>query len=85
MAKIVFKALSSNQNVLFPTNLLELIPANHPVLIVNEVVDQLNIDSLLSKYKGGGASAYHPRMLLKVLFYAYLSNLYSCRKIAKSH
>ena len=70
--------------MLFPSNLLERIPDNHPVLIVNQVVDQLNIDCLLSKYKGGGTSAYHPRMLLKVLFYAYLSNLYSCRKIAKA-
>ena len=82
--KIRFKELSSNQSVLFPSNLLERIPDNHPVLIVNQVVDQLNIDCLLSKYKGGGTSAYHPRMLLKVLFYAYLCNHYSCRKIAKS-
>lgn len=84
MAKIVFKALSSNQSVLFPSNLLERIPVNHPVLIVNQIADQLKIDCLLSKYKGGGTSAYHPRMLLKVLFYAYLSNIYSCRKIAKA-
>jgi transposase len=84
MSKIVFKTLSSNQSVLFPTNLLERIPAHHPVLIVNQVVDGLNIDCLLSKYKGGGSSAYHPRMLLKVLFYAYLCNIYSCRKIAKA-
>jgi len=84
MAKIRFKELSSNQSVLFPINLLEKIPVNHPVLIVNQVVDQLNIDCLLSNYKGGGCSAYHPRMLLKVLFYAYLCNIYSCRKIAKA-
>ena len=84
MAKIHFKELSSNQTVLFPSNLLDRIPSNHPVLIVNQVVDQLNIDSLLFQYKGGGTSAYHPRMLLKVLFYAYLCNIYSCRKIAKA-
>ncbi|MDR2926696.1 MAG: hypothetical protein LBV41_00605 [Cytophagaceae bacterium] len=53
MAKIVFKALSSNQYILFPTNLLERIPANHPVLIVNQVVDQLNIDRLLYSNKNG--------------------------------
>jgi len=84
MAKIRFKELTSNQCVLFPGNLLERIPDNHPVLIVNQVVDLLNIDCLLSKYKGGGTSAYHPRMLLKVLFYAYLCNIYSCRKIGKA-
>jgi transposase len=51
---------------------------------VNQVVDLLNIDKLLSGYKGGGTSSYHPRMMLKVLFYSYLCNIYSCRKIAKA-
>jgi transposase len=82
--KIRFKELNSNQSVLFPSNILERIPENHPVLLVNQVVDELNLDKLFSTYHKRGASAYHPRMLLKVLFYAYLCNIYSCRKIAKA-
>lgn len=82
--KIRFKELVSNQSVLFPSNLLERIPDNHPVLIVNQVVEELNLEKLFSSYHKRGASAYHPRMLLKVLFYAYLCNIYSCRKIAKA-
>jgi hypothetical protein len=39
MAETVFKALSSNQSVLFPSNLLERIPVNHPVLLVNQAVN----------------------------------------------
>ena len=62
----------------------EKIAPNHPVRIVNSVVDALDISSLLSSYKGGGSSSYHPRMMLKVLFYAYLNNIYSCRKIEKA-
>jgi transposase len=84
MAKIAFKDLTSNQNVLFPVSLSEKIPAQHPVRIVNQVVDNLNISCLLARYKGGGTSAYHPRMMLKVLFYSYLCNIYSCRKIEKA-
>lgn len=82
--KIPFKSLSNNQIVLFPSNLLERIPSNHPVLIVNQVVDSLNLDKVFSTYSGRGASSYHPRMMLKVLFYAYLCNIYSCRKIAQA-
>ena len=78
MAKIVFKELESNQNVLFPTSLSEKIPTHHPVRVVSQVVDNLNIIRLLEKYKGGGTSSYHPRMMLKVLFYSYLCNIYSC-------
>ena len=84
MAKIVFKELTSNQNVLFPTSLSEKIAPNHPVRVVNSVVDALDISCLLWAYKGGGTSSYHPRMMLKVLFYAYLNNIYSCRKIEKA-
>lgn len=61
----------------------ENIPAIHPVRIVNEIVDKLNISDILSEYKGGGTSAYHPRMLLKILIYGYLNNIYSSRKIAQ--
>ena len=78
MAKIVFKELTSNQNVLFPVSLSEKIAPNHPVRVVNSVVDALDIGCLLRAYKGGGTSSYHPRMMLKVLFYAYLNNIYSC-------
>lgn len=67
MAKIVFKELTSNQNVLFPVSLSEKIASNHPVRVVNSVVDALDISSLLRAYKGGGTSSYHPRMMLKVL------------------
>ena len=84
MAKIVFKELTSNQNVLFPVSLSEKIAPNHPVRVVNSVVDALDIGCLLRAYKGGGTSSYHPRMMLKVLFYAYLNNIYSCRKIEKA-
>jgi len=84
MSKIVFKELTSNQTVLFPSNLLDQIPENHPVLLINQVVDSLNLDKVFSTYHTRGASSYHPRMMLKVLFYAYLCNIYSCRKIAQA-
>jgi transposase len=84
MAKVLFKQGSGSCPELFPENIFDKIPQNHPARLVNEVVDSLDISAIISLYKGGGCSAYHPRMMLKVLFYGYLSNVYSCRKIAKS-
>lgn len=84
MAKIVFKNQTGNCPELFPINIFDKIPENHPVRLVDTVVDSLDINDILNKYKGGGTSAYHPRMMIKVLFYSYLSNVYSCRKIAKA-
>jgi transposase len=81
---VVFKEQLGHQVVLFPSSIGERIPQGHPVRLVDQVVDELNIDRIISTYKGGGTSSYHPRMLLKVLFYAYLNNIYSCRRIAKA-
>lgn len=82
-ANITFKSDNQNQVLLFPSRLDENIPSVHPVRIVNEIVDKLDISDILSEYKGGGTSIYHPRMLLKILIYGYLNNIYSSRKIAQ--
>lgn len=68
---------------MFPGNLSDKIGTNHPVCVVNQIVDRLNIDDILSTYKGGGTSSYHPRVMIKILFYSYFNNIYSCRDIEK--
>ncbi len=78
---VAFKAYQQHQGMLLPPSLDELISQGHPVRIVNQVMDKINIDPLLKKYKGGGSSSFHPRMLLKVLVYSYINNTYSSRKI----
>lgn len=80
-SKAVFKEYTPNQSVLFPPLVEDFITSDHPVRVVNQVIDTINIDSLIQQYDGGGASSFHPRMLLKVLVYAYLTNTYSSRKI----
>ena len=81
---IHFKPLHPKQDLLFPSSLDSMIPQGHPIRILDYVVDNLDISNILSGYKGGGTSSYHPRMLLKVLFYGYMNNLYSSRKIAEA-
>ena len=82
--KLLFKSLPAKSPSLFPENIYDKIPRNHPVRLVNEVVDSLDIEHIVKQYKGGGTTSFHPRMMIKVLFYAYLSNVYSCRKIEKA-
>ena len=81
MANIVYKSYSQNEIALFPLNLEEMIPASHRARVVNAVIDRLDISAIEAKYKGGGTSIYHPRMLLKVITYAYLDNVYSGRRM----
>jgi len=81
MAKPVFKEYNQGQVVLFPPSLDEKLPADSPARLVSQIVDNLDISSVVDTYKGGGSSAYHPRMMLKVVIFGYLNNIYSCRKI----
>ena len=83
MAKLHFRPYIPNQTVLFPQRIDENIAANDPVRIVNTVVDNLNLDTFKKLYKDNGRCPYHPKMMLKVIIYAYMNNIYSCRKIEK--
>lgn len=79
--KVVFKEYAQHQTMLLPPSLDELILDTHPVRTVSSVIDQLDLTLLEREYAGGGTSSYHPRMLLKVLVYGYLSNVYSSRRL----
>ena len=84
MRKAAFKSYNQGQITLFPTSLDEKIPQNSPVRLINQIVDNLDITKVIDTYKGGGTSAYHPRMMLKVVLFSYLNNMYSCRKIEQA-
>ena len=83
MAKVAFKSYNPNDNLLFPPCLGDFLPKNHNVRVVSAIIDRLDISEIERGYKGGGASSYNPRMLLKVIVYAYLNNVYSGRKMER--
>ena len=83
MPKIHYHPYTPNQLVLFPQRIDENIAGNDPVRIVNAIVDSLNLEAFKKLYKEKGRSPYHPRMMLKVILYAYMNNVYSCRRIEK--
>lgn len=73
-----------NQARLLPPSYDEKIPAGHLVRLVNEAIDALDLAVLEQQYAGGGTSSYHPKMMLKVLVYAYCKKIYTSRKIAEA-
>ena len=82
--KVTFSSLHSQPNrSFFPQRIDENIAATDPVRIVNTVIDNLNLESFKKLYKETGRCPYHPKMMLKVIIYAYMNNIYSCRKIEK--
>ena len=79
MAKVVYKSYTQNDYLLFPHCIGDFIPENDPVRVLDAIVEHLDISAIESTYKGGGASSFDPRMLLKVILYAYLQNIHSGR------
>ena len=57
----------------------------HLAYFIADVVDTLDVNCFYAPYEGDGRrnSPYDPRMLLKVLVYAYASGVFSSRKIAR--
>lgn len=78
-----FKRYEMDQPQLLPPSVDELIPEKHLVRMINELIDKMQLEAIESGYKGGGTSSYHPRMLLKLIVYAYAEKNYSGRQIAK--
>lgn len=70
--------------LILPMDYSDLIPENHVVRVIHEMVEQVSDDLFFSRYQGGGRSSYHPKMMTKVILYAYTQKIYSCRDIAKS-
>lgn len=83
-SKVVFKDYNPKQNFLLPPSLEELIEPYHPVRTISDVIDSLDLQYLIKNYKPGGISSYHPRMLLKVLVYGYLCNIFSSRRLEEA-
>ncbi len=70
--------------MLIPLNLEEMIPQEHLVRQVDEIINRIDTSILDQQYEGGGTSAYHPVMLLKIILYAYSQRIFSSRRIAKA-
>ena len=81
--KVTFKSYSTHDNYLFPASTNDYISQTHIARFISAVIDHIGIGFLIDKYKGGGSSAYHPAMMLKVWILGCIYRIYSCRKLAQ--
>ena len=80
------REMNREQAWLLPPTLDELVPPDHPARFVAEFVDALDRDEWteLGVQPDGealGAPAYHPRALLSVWLYGFMTGVRSCRKL----
>ena len=80
------REMNREQIWLLPPTLDELVPSDHPARFVAEFVDALGREDwtkLDVDIEGDpmGAPAYHPRALLSVWLFGFMTNVRSCRKL----
>jgi transposase len=82
MAK-TYRPYSPDQMFLLPPSLRDWLPEDHLVYFVSDVVDQLDLSKIEAVYEKDdrGQPPYHPRMMTKILVYAYCIGVFSSRKI----
>lgn len=75
------KSYNNNDRLFFLLNPNEDIAENGPVRVIDAVVESLDLSEFKKLYSERGRCPYHPKMMLKIILYAYMNNIYSCRKI----
>lgn len=79
-----FTAYAPDQGHLFPPSPRDWLPKDHLVFFLIDLVGQLDLSKIESKYRfdGSGPVPYHPRLMVSILIYAYCTGIFSSRKIA---
>jgi len=79
-----FKASNRNQPFLLPPSIQDWLPKEHLSRFIVEIVEQLDLSKIESQYSGKGKDAYHPQVMLSLLFYGYATGIFSSRRIEKA-
>jgi len=79
-----FRRYDPDQSLLLPPSLRDWLPEDHLAFFVSDTVDAMDLGAFDARYgkEGPGKQAFDPRMMLKVLVYAYATGTFSSRKIA---
>jgi transposase len=74
-----------DEDLLLPPSLREWLPENHLAYFVSDVVDQLDLSTMDAVYgnEKRGQPPYDPRMMTKLLVYAYCVGVFSSRRIER--
>jgi len=76
-----FRAYDQSQDFFVTVSKKAFLEEKHPASIIDLVVERLDLSELYEEYSDEGNPSYHPKMMLKVLFYAYYVGIMSSRTI----
>jgi transposase len=84
-ASRTFRDYDQHQSFLLPPSLDDWLPNDHTARFISEAVDEmLDLSSVYASYeRSDGAPPYDPKMMLKLLLYAYSTGVTSSREMER--
>lgn len=79
-----FRSFDRHTAYLLPPSVDDWLPQDHLARFIVEVVDGLDLRSMVNAYGGRGSAAYHPSLLLSLLVYGYATGVFSSRRIERA-
>lgn len=82
----MFSPYKTSEQVLFPLDIGDMIPEGSPVRLVSNIIDRIDISAITSLYSDSkeGRRGFNPRMMLKVIIYGYMCNVFSLRGLEEA-
>jgi transposase len=76
-----FRPYDQSQDFFVNVSKKTFLDAEHPAAVIDAVIESLDLEAVYADYAQEGNPPYHPKMMLKVLFYAYYCGIMSSRTI----
>lgn len=77
--------IDTSIQLVMPLDCEILVPEDDSVRLLSQIVEELDLTSLYQAYSLSGRNpAVPPRVMLKIMLYAYMEGIYSSRKIEKA-
>jgi len=80
-----YRPYEPDQGLLLPPSLRDWLAEDHLAFFISDTIDAMDLSAFDARYgtEGPGKQAFDPRMMVKVLIYAYATGTFSSRKIAR--
>ncbi|MDM8544284.1 transposase [Desulfococcaceae bacterium HSG9] len=75
--------VESDQRLLFPSNVFDLLPSDHQCFVYGDIFDQLDTSNVEQNCSIPGQNAYHPGLITGISIYSYSQGVFSSREIEK--
>jgi transposase len=72
-----------NQKLLLPHDLRDFLPPEHEVHMINDIIERFDLSCFYEAIPEVGNPSYHPRLMIKILFYGVVQGITSSRVVAR--